>query len=132
LNAPIFEANSPPLQHKEDCGIILTPYGIFSVIEVLYVVFCGIFSFSEQVIIKSSGTTSEGSLGIIGTGNHGANEMNAFLRDGRLSVLAVCDAGRGLLARDDTTTPDHWHAPLPIVCTGLRNDSCCRRPLSPV
>jgi predicted dehydrogenase len=61
-------------------------------------------------------------MGVIGTGNQGTNDMNAFLRDGRVRILAVCDVNR--------EGPDHWHAPLPIACPTVRKDIYCRKPLS--
>jgi len=39
-------------------------------------------------------------LGIIGTGNQGFNDINAFLRDDRVRVIAVCDVNR--------ESPGYW------------------------
>jgi predicted dehydrogenase len=33
-------------------------------------------------------------LGVIGTGNQGFNDINSFLRDDRVQIVAVCDANR--------------------------------------
>src|SRR5262249_13692532 len=39
-------------------------------------------------------------LGIIGTGNQGFNDINAFLRDDRVRIIAVCDVNR--------ESPGYW------------------------
>src|SRR5436305_11470699 len=39
-------------------------------------------------------------LGIIGTGNQGFNDMNAFLHDDRVRIIAVCDVNR--------ESPGYW------------------------
>src|SRR5690606_17346989 len=39
-------------------------------------------------------------LGVIGTGNQGVNDLRSFLRDGRVQVVAVCDVNR--------ESPGYW------------------------
>src|SRR4029078_1887038 len=40
-------------------------------------------------------------LGVIGTGNQGTNDMKAFLADERVQVIAVCDVNR--------ESPGYWN-----------------------
>src|SRR5271157_5877690 len=39
-------------------------------------------------------------LAVIGTGNQGFNDINSFLRDERVQIVAVCDANR--------ESPGYW------------------------
>ncbi len=57
------------------------------------------------------------SLGVIGTGNQGFNDMKAFLRDERVHVNAVCDVNRqspgywdgGIAGREPARSWVEWH-----------------------
>ena len=57
------------------------------------------------------------SLGVIGTGNQGFNDMKSFLRDERVQVTAVCDVNRqspgywegGIAGREPARNWVEWH-----------------------
>ena len=59
-------------------------------------------AFAFPAIIPSSALGADGSvapsnritMGCIGTGNQGTNDMRGFLRDSRVQVVAVCDVNR--------------------------------------
>ena len=91
----------------------------------------------------------------IGVGGRGRADLNAFHRDKRVQLVALCDVDaarrpvkafgldekaacgdfREVLARDDIDTvmvgtPDHWHALISIAAIKAGKDVYCEKPLS--
>jgi predicted dehydrogenase len=116
--------------------------------------------------ILASGTFGRGvkaapndrvALACIGAGGQGAANMNQFLHDERVEIVAVCDVDErhraraleitglphsaaytnyeDVLARGDVDavsigTPDHWHAIITIAAAKAGKDIFCEKPLS--
>jgi predicted dehydrogenase len=96
-------------------------------------------------------------IGSIGTGGMGTNNLRGFLNQPAAQVVAVCDVDRShresarelaglpekdayndfreLLSRDDidavvVATPDHWHVPISIEAAKANKDIYCEKPLT--
>ena len=96
-------------------------------------------------------------LACIGVGGQGTGNMNAFLQDERVRVVAVCDVDRGhreralakcglkpehgyndyreLVGRKDIDavmvgTPDHWHSLITVAAARAGKDIYCEKPLA--
>ena len=103
------------------------------------------------------GPNSKINLACIGVGGQGTSNMNAFLQDERVQVVAICDVDRAhreralaacklkpedghgdfrkLLARDDIdavmiATPDHWHSLITVAAARAGKDIYCEKPLA--
>ena len=96
-------------------------------------------------------------LACIGTGGMGSGNMQSFLNDDRVQVVAVCDVDRGhreragavaklgagdlyndfreVLARSDVdavmcAVPDHWHAVIAVAAAKAGKDLYSEKPLA--
>jgi predicted dehydrogenase len=111
-------------------------------------------------ILGQGGATSPNSkvrLACIGVGGMGTGNLNAFLGDDRVQVVAVCDVDanhraaaantaklkeadsykdwREVIARKDVdalmcATPDHWHAVIAVVAAAAGKDLYSEKPLA--
>ncbi|MHC4221780.1 MAG: Gfo/Idh/MocA family protein, partial [Planctomycetota bacterium] len=96
-------------------------------------------------------------IGCIGTGKKGLNNIKSFMAKSDAQIVALCDVDashlkdartkvgldsrstykdfRKLLERKDIdavviTTPDHWHVPISIAAAKAGKDIYCEKPLS--
>ena len=106
---------------------------------------------------NATAANSKVQLACIGVGGQGTGNMNNFIQDDRVKVVAVCDVDRAhrqralniaklsdkdgcsdyreLINRKDIdavmiATPDHWHSMITVAAANSGKDIYCEKPLA--